>query len=228
MGTIIRCIQLIKVILLIEYLHRMDVEILRDLMDWLDALERFERYAGLEFWFVSSSFCFHLVCVRFGLQPAPDHHNHSLAPGPNFGAQLRILFCLAGMLAIWEVISDLVHSHLNLNFAVFLLPVGIGLLRGKPRSQWWARFWFILGYILCALLVVMVLVSPGNLACHPFAFNRDLSRVVVYGYLRRITIRRPLWKRTRHQPETWRKVRESSIAHLRSYSPTAALLHSQD
>jgi len=27
------------------------------------------------------------VC-GFGLQPAPDHHNHSLAPGPTFGAPL--------------------------------------------------------------------------------------------------------------------------------------------
>jgi len=75
---------------------------------------------------------------------------------------IGILFCLGGFLAIWEVLSDLFRSHINLNFAVFMLPVGIGLLRGKPRSQWWARFWIILGYILCALLVMIVILSPGN------------------------------------------------------------------
>ena len=52
-------------------LDRMDVEFLGDLLDGLDALERYERYAGLEFWFVSSSFCFHYVWFRFGLMPAP-------------------------------------------------------------------------------------------------------------------------------------------------------------
>lgn len=70
-------------------LHRMDVEFLGDLLNGFDALERFERYAGLEFWFVSSSFCFHFVWFRFGLMPTPGHHNHSLAPGPIFGVRLR-------------------------------------------------------------------------------------------------------------------------------------------
>ena len=37
---------------------------------------------------VSSAFAFHFVCVRFGLQSAPTHHNHSLAPGPIFGDRL--------------------------------------------------------------------------------------------------------------------------------------------
>jgi hypothetical protein len=37
---------------------------------------------------VSSAFAFHFVCVRFGLQSAPTHHNHSLASGPIFGVRL--------------------------------------------------------------------------------------------------------------------------------------------
>ena len=85
---------------------------------------------------------------------------------------IGILFCLGGLLAIWEVLSDLFQSHINLNFAVFLLPVGIGLLRGKPRSQWWARFWIILGYIFCVVLVVIVVVSPGN--AHASWFGREI------------------------------------------------------
>jgi hypothetical protein len=52
-------------------LHRMDVEILGDLLDGLDALERFERDAGFEFWFVSSSFCFHFCGSGWGFCPLP-------------------------------------------------------------------------------------------------------------------------------------------------------------
>ena len=69
-------------------LHGMDVEFLGDLLDGLDALERFERDAGFKFGFVSSSFCFHFVWFRLGSRPAPDHHNPSLTPGPNFGVRL--------------------------------------------------------------------------------------------------------------------------------------------
>lgn len=75
---------------------------------------------------------------------------------------LGILFILAGILAVWEVVSDLMNSHLNLNFAVFLLPVGIGLLKGKRSSRSWAKFWIILGYLLCGLLSVLAMVAPGN------------------------------------------------------------------
>lgn len=69
-------------------LHRVDVEFLGDFLDGFHALDRLKRHAGLEFWVVSSAFAFHFVCVRFGLQSAPTHHNHSLAPGPIFGDRL--------------------------------------------------------------------------------------------------------------------------------------------
>jgi hypothetical protein len=69
-------------------LHRVDLEFLGDLLDGFDALERLKRHAGLEFGVVSSAFAFHFVCVRFGLQSAPTHHNHSLASGPIFGVRL--------------------------------------------------------------------------------------------------------------------------------------------
>jgi hypothetical protein len=54
------------------------------------ALDRLKRHAGLEFGVVSSAFAFHFVCVRFGLQSAPTHHNHSLATGPISGVRLRM------------------------------------------------------------------------------------------------------------------------------------------
>jgi hypothetical protein len=70
-------------------LHRVDVEFLGDLLDGFGALERLKRHAGLEFGVVSSAFAFHFVCVRFGLDAAPTHHNHSLATGPIFWVLLN-------------------------------------------------------------------------------------------------------------------------------------------
>jgi len=75
---------------------------------------------------------------------------------------IAILFCLGGLLAIWETISSLLQSRLYLNFAFFLLPIGIGLFLGKKSAQWWARFWIILGYVLCAFLVLVSFISPAS------------------------------------------------------------------
>ena len=72
------------------------------------------------------------------------------------------LFCLGGVLAIWDVIADVFQARINLNFSVCLLPVGMGLLKGKPSSQKWARFWVILGYIFCVFMTSFVIVSPES------------------------------------------------------------------
>ena len=45
-----------------------------------------KHHAGLEFGAVFTAFVFHIVCVRFDLQSAPTHHNHSLTTDPIFGA----------------------------------------------------------------------------------------------------------------------------------------------
>ena len=74
----------------------MDVKILGDLLDGLNALERLKRHAGFEFGVVSSSFYFHFVWFRLDQSPASDHQNHSLAPGPNFGVRLSQLIALQG------------------------------------------------------------------------------------------------------------------------------------
>ena len=79
---------------------------------------------------------------------------------------IGILFCLGGALAILEVVSDLFRSHVNLNFAVLLLPVGIGILKGKKSSQWWGRFWIILGYIACGLLAGASIIWPENVTAN--------------------------------------------------------------
>ncbi len=93
--------------------------------------------------------------------PPPDAFEPPMKM-PNRVLIIGLLFCFGGICAIWDVLSGLFQNSLNLNFAVFLLPVGIGLLRGKASSQWWARFWIILGYIGCGLLVIIVLAAPES------------------------------------------------------------------
>lgn len=94
---------------------------------------------------------------------------------------IGLMFCIGGGLAIWEVVSDLLRSHLNFNFAVLLLPVGIGLLRGRSTSRWWARFWIVLGYFGCALLIVAAIVSPGNV--NASWFDRKISGAEAVPYV---------------------------------------------
>ncbi len=58
-------------LLLFGDMHRIDVEVLGDLLDSLGALDCFKRQAGLEFGFISSSLCFHCMGLILGLDPAP-------------------------------------------------------------------------------------------------------------------------------------------------------------
>jgi hypothetical protein len=63
-------------------------------------------------------------------------------------------FILGGLLAAWEVVYDLSHSRVNLNFAVLMIPVGIGLLKGRASSRGWAKFWIgLFSLVFGALLV---------------------------------------------------------------------------
>ena len=75
---------------------------------------------------------------------------------------IGILFCLGGVSAIWEIISGIFNSHISINFAVCLLPVGIGLFKGKSRSRFWAAFWITLGYLICLVMTILILSHPEN------------------------------------------------------------------
>lgn len=73
---------------------------------------------------------------------------------------IGLLFCFGGLHAIWQMVSALMEVRLFLNFSVLMLPVGIGLLRGRASSRRWARVWIILGYAICALGAVVAVASP--------------------------------------------------------------------
>lgn len=67
---------------------------------------------------------------------------------------IAVIFIVAGTLSGIEIIYDLYHGSLNLNFAVLMLPVGIGLLKGKAASRTWAKVWIglIIGIVGLLLL----------------------------------------------------------------------------
>lgn len=67
---------------------------------------------------------------------------------------IGILFVIAGCLAAWEVVCDLFHDHVNLNFAVLMIPVGSGLLKGRASSRGWAKFWIGFFSLVVGLLLI--------------------------------------------------------------------------
>ena len=68
------------------------------------------------------------------------------------------IFILAGCLAAWQIVYGLFHDHLYLNFSVLLVPVGLGLLKGRSSSVGWAKFWIGLFSLISLLLLI----------CYPF------------------------------------------------------------
>lgn len=94
---------------------------------------------------------------------------------------IGLLFCLGGVLAIWEVIASALRSQLYLNLSVFLLPVGIGLLLGKPWGRLWADIWFVLGYLCCLAIAVMPFISQGNLQVR--FFNHQVTGAAGIPYI---------------------------------------------
>jgi len=86
---------------------------------------------------------------------------------------IAALFIIAGCLAAWEVIYDLFHDHLNLNFAVLMIPVGIGLLKGRASSRGWAKFWIgLFSLVIGGLLVFYPFFGDSySIAC----FDQELA-----------------------------------------------------
>ena len=65
-----------------------------------------------------------------------------------------------GVLSIGDIIFNAFCGKINVNFMALMLPVGIGLLKGKESSRIWAIRWmWIMMFILC---IASVLALIGN------------------------------------------------------------------
>jgi len=93
---------------------------------------------------------------------------------------IGLLFVLGGLFSIWSIVEAGMHNRLNLNFGVLLLPVGLGLLRGRASSQWWARFWIILGYVSLIAMVCLVLAYPQGAKASWFGTQIKGGKAIPY------------------------------------------------
>ena len=46
-----------------------------------------------------------------------------------------LIFCPGGILGIFQGLNDMSQSRIRVPFAIVLLPIGLGLMRGKPAAQ---------------------------------------------------------------------------------------------
>ena len=70
------------------------------------------------------------------------------------------IFITVGVLSIGTIISDAFHHKLYINFLALMLPVGIGLLKGKASSRIWGIRWMWVMIVIS--LFASVLVFIGN------------------------------------------------------------------
>ncbi|RYD39850.1 MAG: hypothetical protein EOP85_15245 [Verrucomicrobiaceae bacterium] len=78
------------------------------------------------------------------------------------------LFCLVGGAVICQILWDLFHHRLSFDLTVLMLPVGVGLLRGRTSSKWWATLWCIYGYGMSLIFVMLDLLEPGRVTLKVF------------------------------------------------------------
>lgn len=75
---------------------------------------------------------------------------------------VAVIFILAGLGALWEMVSALFGSAVDINFGVLALFAGIGLLRLRPRWRICALVfvWFLFAVVL--FLVGALIFAPDS------------------------------------------------------------------
>ena len=96
---------------------------------------------------------------------------------------IALLFCLFGVWAIIGIVVGIFNNHLNIHLSFFMLPVGIGLFKGKPSSRWWARFWIILGYLLCGAMLILGTAKPSWIHADWFGRKLEGSEALLYMWI---------------------------------------------
>jgi hypothetical protein len=86
---------------------------------------------------------------------------------------IGLLFFIVGLLSIWEVLGSFLTRRIHLDLEVFCLPIGFGLLSGKPSARNIASIWIILSYIFCILAVILIIFLPHHAVLHFFSINLE-------------------------------------------------------
>ena len=53
------------------------------------------------------------------------------------------------------MIYDLFNDRLHIDFSVLMIPIGLGLLKGRSSSRYWAKFWIGFSSAVLGLLLVL-------------------------------------------------------------------------
>ncbi|TDU63158.1 hypothetical protein EI77_04479 [Prosthecobacter fusiformis] len=85
---------------------------------------------------------------------------------------LAWIFILFGVFALWKMGKVLFSGGVSINFAVLMIPVGFGLLKGRASSVMWAKVWIGLGAAF--LLVVAVGYVFWGDSYHVHWFHQEL------------------------------------------------------
>ena len=99
---------------------------------------------------------------------------------------IAILFLCLGLKAAFEIIERALQGTLSLNLGFFMIPIGIGLLRGKESSRVWAKIWcgfWILVTIFVAVAFPFYRHSWTVIDPYGFVVRWGLQATVVAGVL---------------------------------------------
>jgi len=73
------------------------------------------------------------------------------------------LFCLTGGVAALSLVDDTATGRgVTVNLLVFLLPVGLGLLKGRRSSRAWAQAWLVFGLVVGVALMGLAALAPSS------------------------------------------------------------------
>lgn len=74
---------------------------------------------------------------------------------------IAVLFLCLGLKAVFEIIERAMQWSLHINLGFFMIPIAIGLLRGKNSSRIWAKIWCGF-WILVAIVVAIAFPLYGH------------------------------------------------------------------
>lgn len=69
-----------------------------------------------------------------------------------------LFFCIYAVLAAVSIAEAWMNLRPYFHFGIFLFPVGVGLLQGRPRAREWARCCVVLGYITAAVVPLYLII----------------------------------------------------------------------
>ena len=109
-----------------------------------------------------------------------------MAPAVPMLVQLRIVavvFLVFGGLATYEVMVDLSRNHVNLNFAVLMLPCGIGLLRRSELARKCSRPFAIFWAAFAGIMMLPVILDLDWAPVTTIGISERNGRILLAGFL---------------------------------------------